>query len=253
MNQYNSYNPFSLEGKKILITGASSGIGKAIAIECSKMGANLIITARNEQRLSDTHCQLQGDGHKCIMADLTKDDELAELLSSIDKLDGVVLCPGIGITSPLKMASPKKIEQVFHTNFYSLVELTRLLQKNRKLNDSASIIALSSVSCHSTLNYGHGIYGASKAALSIWMKYLAKEIANKRIRVNCIVPGMIETPLIENSSYSSEDLAKDMSLYPLKRYGKPEEVAYAAIYLLSDASLWVTGTDLIIDGGISLQ
>lgn len=249
----NQYNPFSLEGKKILITGASSGIGKAIAIECSKMGAELIITGRNEQRLLETYNQLSGEGHQHIIADLTIEDERSNLVSHIDRLDGLVLCAGISVISLLKMATPAKIETVFRTNFLSLVELTRLLHKGKKLNDYASVVTLSSVSYCSTLSLGYGIYGASKAALSIWMKYLAKEIANRKIRVNCIVPGMIETPLIENPSLSPEDLTKDMEQYPLKRYGKPEEVAYAAIYLLSDATLWVTGTDLIIDGGISIQ
>lgn len=241
------YNPFSLEGKTILVTGASSGIGKSTAIECSKLGATLIITARNEQRLTETFNQLEGSNHSMILADMTKEDDLKSLVKSLPRLDGVVLSAGVGITLPLKFASRKKIDFVFETNFYQTVELMRLIHKNKLLNSGASAVFVDSISAFCP-ELGNGIYGASKAALLAWMKYLAHEIA-PAVRVNCVCPGMTDTPLIHRGTITEEQHAEDAKKYPMKRYGKPEEIAYGIIYLLSDASSWVTGIALTIDGG----
>lgn len=244
------YNPFSLENKTILVTGASSGIGKTTAIECSKLGAKLIITGRNEQRLKSTFDQLDGENHSMIIADITNDNELKHLMKSLPQLDGVVLAAGIGETLPLKFASRKKIDNIFETNFYSTVELARLLIKGKFLSKGTSIVVISSIASTSS-DLGNGVYGASKAALQTWMRYLARELA-PNIRVNCVCPGATDTPIIHAGTITEEQLAEDSQKYPMKRYGQPEEIAYGIIYLLSNASAWVTGTALTIDGGITL-
>ena len=247
------YNPFSLEGKTILITGASSGIGKATAIECSKMGASVIITGRNKTRLEDTFSKLISNNHKAISADLTIDEQLKKLISELPKLDGVVLCAGIGETIPLQFASRKKVEPIFETNFFSQIELLRLLQKKKLLETEGSVVAISSIGGNFAINHGNGPYGASKAALLSWMKFAALEFAPRKIRVNCICPGMVHTPLIDNpGAVSEEDLKKYEQSIPLQRFGEPREIALACVYLLSNASKWVTGTQLVIDGGTVL-
>lgn len=247
------YNPFTLKGKTILITGASSGIGRATAIECSKMGANLIITGRNEERLEETYKLLEGENHISIIADLTTEDGLSNLLDAVPQLDGVVLCAGIVEMSPIQFVTSKKIRKIFDTNFFSTVELTRLLVKKKKVANSSSIVCIASIGGVKSINIASSMYGSSKAALDTWMRYAALELAAKGIRVNCVCPGMTQTPFIASDGpLSQEDLDKDKSNYPLQRYGTPEEIAWSTIYLLSDASKWITGTNLIIDGGISI-
>lgn len=247
-------NPFNLIGKNILVTGASSGIGRAICIECSKMGAHILASARNEERLIDTLNSLEGNEHQYIISDLTIESDLNNLINNLPKLDGVVLSAGIGETILLQFASRKKITNMFETNFFAQIELLRLLQKKKLLNKGASIVAISSIGGNYAFNLGNGPYGSTKAALNSWMKFAAQELASKQIRVNCICPGMVHTPLADESkSISKEDLESYTQSIPLKRFGYPEEIAYGAVYLLSDASKWVTGTDLIIDGGTILH
>lgn len=243
--------PFSLKGKTILVTGASSGIGKATAIECSKMGAELIITGRNINRLDATYTALSGEGHTKHIVELTNDKELNNLIKNIQSIDGAVLCAGISDIAPVRFCSLMKFNKVFNTNFFSQTELIRLLLKNKTLSDGGSVVAISSIAAYNH-SLGNSIYGSSKAALSSWIKYAAKENGSKGIRFNCICPGMVETPLIHDGAYSEDQMKQDKSNYPLLRYGTPEEIAYGAIYLLSDASKWVTGIDLIIDGGCLL-
>ena len=247
------YNPFSLEGKTILVTGASSGIGKATAIECSKMGAKCIITGRNEERLNETLALLSNTNeHKSIVADLTNEADIEYLVSSCEKLDGVVLCAGSGKNKPIPFNKRDDYDFVFNINFFSPVELLRLLLKKKKLNKGCSVVMVSSIGGNFVFEFGGAIYGSSKAALTSMMKFCAAELAIKKIRVNSVNPGMVETPLIHRGTYTDEQLATDMEKYPLKRYGQPEEVAYGIIYLLSDASSWVTGHQLVIDGGRTL-
>lgn len=248
-------NPFSLEGKTILVTGASSGIGKATAIESAKMGAKVILSARNAERLEQTKAELdnQNYGHEIVMADLTNQNELESLVNSVPQLDGVVLCSGrTGTGLPVKFEKRDKINPVFETNFFAPFELMRSLYKSKKLNDGASVVTIASIGGVKAFSTGNGDYGAAKAALNSIMKFAAKEFAAKGIRVNCICPGMIQTPMVDSCDFSEEQLKADIANYPLKRYGKPEEVAYGAVYLLSDATVWVTGTELYIDGGVTV-
>lgn len=243
------YNPFSLENKTILITGASSGIGRATANECAKMGANLLLTARNVERLVDTLNSLEKGNHKMIIADLSKEDGITKLIEEAGKLDGAVLCQGKSMTAPVQFASREKFDEIFNINFFSQAEISRLLFKKKLLNKNASLVFIASVGGLTSFNYGNSIYGASKAALDSFMKYCSREFAPRLIRVNCVCPGMIETPMIQKGILTEEQYKEYMQKYPLKRFGKPKEVAYGVVYLLSDASSWTTGTNLFIDGG----
>lgn len=242
-------NPFSLQDKTILVTGASSGIGKYTAIECSKMGANVILTARNVERLTETLSMMEGENHKIVVCDQTIEEQIEGLVKEIVKIDGLFLCSGIGKTLPFQFCSKDKFNEVYDVNFFAPIELLRLLVKKKKLADKASVIFVSSVAGSGSFNIGNSVYGSSKAALNSMMKFCAVELAKKQIRVNCICPGMIDTPLIHNGSISEEQLQKDMDTYPLKRYGTPNDIANGAIFLLSDASSWITGHTLVIDGG----
>ena len=246
------YNPYSLENKTILITGASSGIGRATAVECSKLGAKVVITARNEDRLKETFNMLDGDGHSIIVADLTNEDDVKSLATQCPPLDGVVSNAGVSISKPITFYAQKDIDLVFGANTFAPMCLNRWLLKKKKINNNGSIVFTSSAAAFlSTI--ANGIYGTSKAALTSYMKYCAKELATKRIRANAIHPGMVETGLIHGGAISEENLEAEKMNYPLGRFGKPEEIAWAIIYLLSDASAWVTGASIVIDGGVLLH
>ena len=247
-----AYNPFSLVGKTILVTGASSGIGQATAIECSKMGAKLIITGRNTKRLQETMDQLEGEGHLQFCAELTDSDGISKLVEVAPEIAGAVLCAGRGQTLPLNFATREKFDAVFDVNFFAPMELVRLLLKKKRIAKSASVVFVSSVGGVRSFNLGNGVYGASKAAINSAMKFWAKELAGKKIRVNSVNPGMVNTKLIQGGAISEEQHKLDVEKYPLKRYGEPIDIAHGIIYLLSDASSWVTGHSLVIDGGVTI-
>ena len=247
-----SFNPFSLAGKTILVTGASSGIGRQTALSCSRMGASVIVTGRDSGRLQETFNQLSGDNNVQITADLTLADDMDRLLSSLPPLDGAVLCAGNSTTLPLQFGTREKFDDMFEVNFFAPVELLRLLYKKKLLQKGASVVLIASIGGTHSFMPGNGVYGASKAALNSVMKYAAREYSARRIRVNSICPGMVDTPLIHRGTITEEQLAEDAKRYPLGRYGRPDDIANGAIYLLSDASSWLTGHDLIIDGGFSV-
>ena len=249
------YNPFNLEGKTILVTGASSGIGKQTAIECSRLGANVIITGRDETRLQQTFDELEANekGHKQIIADLLNQQDVERLVSEVGSVDGLVLCAGKGLTLPVQFCTREKFDDIFNINFFSPIEVLRLLYKKKQISKEGSVVILASLGGTQVYSGGNSIYGASKAALNSMMRFCAKEFAPRKIRVNSICPGMVDTPLIHRGTVSEEQLEQDKERYPLKRYGKPEDIAYACVYLLSDASSWMTGQDLVLDGGVSIK
>lgn len=246
------YNPFTLEGKTILVTGASSGIGKAIAIESSKMGANVIITGRNEERLKKTYYLLKGNGHGLIVADLSVKEDIERLHKELPVIDGLVNCAGLTKVAPFSFATRDSFEEVMNVNFFAPTELTRLMVKTKKIRKGASIVFISSVSGVYCSAVASAIYSSSKGAVNGLVKGVALDLAPKGIRVNSVNPGMIDTDIFTGSAITDEQLKTDMLRYPLGRYGKPEEVAYAVIYLLSDAATWITGSNLLIDGGYTL-
>lgn len=244
---------FSLTDKTILITGASSGIGKAVALQCAAAGANCIITARNKARLIDTLNSLDGEKHQMFIADLSDNDHIEKLLCSVTKLDGIVCCAGIVETKVLKFTDENDLERLFQINAFSSIRLVRALIQNKKLEKEASIVFVSSISGVKCGYIGGSLYGATKGALEGFTKATALELAPRKIRVNTINPGMVESNLLNNSEISEEQLEADKMKYPMKRYGKPEEIGYAAVYLLSDATKWMTGSSLLIDGGYTLN
>lgn len=247
-----SYNPFSLEGKIVLVTGASSGIGQATAIECSKMGAKVVITGRNIERLQDTFDQLEGDGHIQIAADLNDENEIATLVEQCPVLNGLVNNAGRGKSKPVNFISMEDLQDVFQTNLYGVALLTKMLLKKKKIAKGGSIVFTSSISAYMTAA-GLSIYASSKAAVTAYMRTCAIELGAKNIRSNAILPGMVETKLINSGTYTDEDKQNDLSLYPLGRYGSPEDIARTMVFLLSDASVWITGTELVVDGGRCLK
>ena len=248
----NNRNPFSLEGKTILVTGASSGIGRETALACARMGASVVITGRDADRLGKTFEQLESSGNTQILADMTNKEDVESLVASLPLLDGAVLCAGNSITLPLQFGTREKFDEMFDVNFFAPIELLRLVYKKKVLQKGASVVLIASIGGTHSFMPGNGVYGASKAALNSVMKYAAREYASRKIRVNSICPGMVDTPLIHRGTITEEQLAEDAKRYPLGRYGHPEDIANGAIYLLSDDSSWLTGHDLVIDGGFSI-
>ena len=247
------YNPFSLEGKTILITGAAGGIGRATAIECAKMGASLILTDINEDGLKATlDLMEQTEQHRYIVANLTQDDELDRLAGEIEKLDGFVSNAGVTKPAPVKFINRQDLERIMQINAMAPMYLTQRLLRKKKFSKNSSIVFTVSIGGVYTTAFGNAMYGSSKGALQVFMKNVALESAINGIRCNSVNPGMINTGLLKPGTYSEEDRQKDMQTYPMKRYGEPREVALGIVYLLSDASSFVTGHSLIIDGGKTL-
>lgn len=251
-----SYNPFSLEGKTILVTGASSGIGRTTAIECSKMGANVIITARNEERLKATLESLDTDGgqtHQMFLADLSSQEGVNTLVDELPHLDGVSLNAGIVKTLPVKFINKDDLTEVLNVNMMGPILLAQRLLKKKKISKGSSVVFTSSIGGVMISTVGNTMYGVSKGGLNAFMKGMALEMASIGIRSNSVNPGFVATNILSAGTISEEDLKKNVAAYPLGRFGKPEDIAYAIIYLLSDASSWVTGHTLVIDGGVILR
>lgn len=240
-------NPFSLVGKTILVTGASSGIGRGIAIACAGMGAKVVITGRNQIRLQETLSQMEGEGHSMVAADLTRPDEREMLVQQIPPLDGLVQCAGVMNRVPCKNIGQEDIDSVLQPNLQAPILLQAELLQAKKINKSASIVYMASIAARSAVG-GNALYSASKAALISYAKCLALELSPRQIRVNCIAPAMVGTDLALVGA-TKEELDADQAKYPLKRYGTPEDIANLAIYLLSDASCWMTGSCVEITGG----
>ena len=243
-----SINPFSLEGKIILVTGASSGIGRGIAISCSKMGGRVIISGRNHDRLNETLLLMEGEGHSIVAGDLTNVKDVISIVEQLPILDGVVHCAGIGDRVLCKNITEADIDHVFDVNFKAPVLLQSQIIKQKKINKGGSVVFVASISNESP-SVGNALYSASKGALVSYANCLQLELAPRMIRVNCISPAMVWTDLIFKGGLTEEELHKDELSYPLKRYGKPEDVANLAVYMLSDASEWMTGSNVKITGG----
>lgn len=244
-----TFNPFTLEGKTILVTGASSGIGRGIAIACSKMGATVIINGRNEQRLAETMTEMQGEENLSLAADLSDSNSLTEMVSRLPKLDGIVHCAGIGQRVLCKQLQETDLDTMMDVNFKAPVMLQTEILKHKKINKGASIVFIASIASNSP-SIGNAVYSASKGAIISYANCLALELAPRQIRVNCILPAMIWTDLILKGGITEEELKEDEKKYPLKRYGKPEDIANLSIYLLSNAAAWMTGSSIKITGGV---
>lgn len=250
------FNPFSLANKTILITGASSGIGRQCAIDCSKMGAKVVLVARNEERLKETLSEMEGDGHKLYPFDLNKTNDIKSFVTQIvaecGKINGLIHAAGIEKTKPIKILTTEDYEEVFRINALSGFELVRQLS-GKNMEHGGSIVMISSI----TSVIGRGgvaAYSASKGAINSAVRVMALEFSSKKIRVNSISPGTILTPMMQNylAGLSEEDYQKRIDGFPLG-LGQTTDISNACIYLLSDASRWVTGQNLIVDGGYTVR
>lgn len=247
------YNPYSLEGKNILVTGASSGIGQSVAEECARMGAHVIITGRNEERLLKVFNSLDGDGHSYVVADLSQYEDIVKLVDACPKLDGVSNNAGIIKVILVKFINQDYLNEILNTNTIGPILLTNLLVKKKKLSKGGSLVFTSSLSGVYCVHYGESMYAASKGAVSGFAKGAALDLSAQGIRVNCVNPGIVQTNIFNTAGVITEsDLEEKVKLFPLKRLGVPTDVAYAHVFLLSNASSWITGINLPIDGGYTL-
>lgn len=214
----------------------------------SGQGAKLIITARNEKRLMETFTSLEGDSHKMVVSDLADINQISALVSSVNQIDGLVCNAGINKIVPINYINEDDLLEIFKINTFSAFMLIKALMRAKKMKANGSLVFVSSKASMQN-SYGNSMYAASKAALASLARSCAIEYANKGIRANSVHPGMVETPLLNRLNLSEEAINKDKERYLLKRYASAEEIAWAIIYLLSDASSWTTGTSLVVDGG----
>jgi len=245
-------NLLDLQGKRIVITGGSSGIGRATAILCSKMGAKATVVARREEELKRTLDLMAKGEHNYEVCDLADMESVRSLAENIPVIDGLVLNAGSIFTAPVRYINEDRIDDIFNLNIKSTIILVKLLLKSRKLAKKSSICMISSIASQKP-QLGNSVYSATKGAVNSFMKVLALELSTHEIRVNAVLPGFIETDLTKLNGLTPEAVEKHKKNYPLGRFGKPEDVAKLCLYLLSDMSLWMTGSLLTIDGGYSLK
>ena len=244
---------FSLSGKSILVTGASSGIGRKAALLISRAGGLVYITGRNRERLDETfhllHHPLDLLNNVSCVADLTVESDMDALIDHLPTLHGIVNCAGIVGPLPAKFITQADINHMFGVNYHVPVNLTGKLLRKKMLADGASILFMSSIATKNPY-FGGALYSGSKAALEAYSKTLALELAAKGIRSNCILAGLVDTPMIEHISEKNmqeEALNRYLKRYPLG-IGRPEDVANTILFFLSDASKWISGTSLIMGG-----
>ena len=246
-------NPFRLEGKRVLVTGAGSGIGRAISVMASNMGANLVLVDIRQDLMDETLLLLKGEGHTSIQADLSDMEQVKAIVEKVEPLDGLVNNAGIPNTKPLQFISEDEFERVLTLNTKAPVFLTNLLYKKKKLAKGASLVFTSSLAGLYTFTPANGLYSMSKSALTSYMKSCAVEYATRGIRSNCVCPAMVNTHLKSSLGFSEEEYQKDVQKYLLKRYAEPEEIASAVVFLLSDGASYITGHTLLVDGGRYLK
>ena len=244
-------NPYSLEGKTILVTGSSSNIGRRIAIRCSEMGAHVIVVARDVPRMEATVSEMVGEGNLYIPVDLTDTESISSLVETAPVLDGIVLCAARFDTTPVKNIKRETVQSVFETNTFANFDLIQKLLKRKKIAKGGSIVFISSVASMRPYK-GNSLYSASKGAINSFSKVLATELGIQRIRVNCVHPGIVcRDEGVREGALTVEQQRAEMEKFPLG-LGETDDIAYASIYLLSDVAKWITGIDLIVDGGQSL-
>lgn len=253
----NNLNPFTLKGKTIIVTGASSGIGRQCAIDLSIAGAKIVLIGRNIERLQETLLNLHGEDHLSITLDLTDLNAIPETITSIvsqvGKIDGIVNCAGISTTLPFKFIDEEKLDIFFKTNVFSGIALTREATKVKNMNPGGSVIFVSSImGCVG--ESGKSLYSMTKGALIAATKSIACELAKRNIRVNCISPGAILTPINEKLPHMADpEQRRILENKHLLGLGTTKDISYGCLYLLSDASRWITGQNLIIDGGYTAR
>jgi NAD(P)-dependent dehydrogenase (short-subunit alcohol dehydrogenase family) len=245
------YNPFTLEGKTILVTGASGGIGRATAVECSKLGAKVILSGRNGSALEETLAAMDGTGHIVLTADLTVEDDVRALVEQCPELDGFVSNAGVMKLTPIQFITDRELHRIQDINLNAPIMLTKTLLNKKKIRKGGSIVFTASAAGVFRVSVGNAIYASTKSGLDAFMRTVALELGTKGIRCNCVNPGMVETALIDG--FTEEERMREVRNYPLRRFARPQDVALGIAYLLSDASSFVTGTALKIDGGMTLS
>ena len=246
------YNPFSIEGKTVLVTGASSGIGRGICIDCSKMGAKIHLMARNEERLNETLGQMEGKDHVIHMADLCSTNDINALVDSLPVIDGVVLCADVIKTMPVKNITEDAMTEIFNINIMGDIKICSRLLKKKKLNHGGSVVFISSVSTFN-VKIGNSLYSATKGAVNSFAKAMALEVSRQNMRVNCIQPGFVPSSILSSGAIEEDEFLRFYAERHPLGFGTPTDIANGCIYLLSDASRWVTGSIFTIDGGYTLQ
>lgn len=251
-----NYNPFEIRNKVILITGATSGIGKSCAIECSKMGAKLILIGRNKEKLKNLENELEGKENVFISQDLTEYSEIESVINiaveQLGKINGFIHSAGMEQTKPLQFLKPEDYEKVFGINVFAGFELARIISKKKNIAESGSSFVFISSIMGVLGQPGIIAYSASKGALISGIKSMALELLPKKIRVNCVLPAVLETEMTINflKNIPEESRNEIYRMHPMG-IGKPEDVANASIFLISNASKWITGISLVVDGGYS--
>lgn len=253
------FNPFSLEGKVIVISGAASGIGRQCAIDCSKMGARLILLDLNAEGLGQTMTMVERpEEHFSAAVNLTDYERVPivvkEAVEKVGRITGLLNCAGISTTLPLNAAKPDTLDKFFHVNVYTAYFLTQAVCKVGNFSKEGGSIVLFSSAAGQYGETAKSIYGMTKGALYSCAKSLACELARKKIRVNSISPGVIVTPINQNLPHIADpEQRKQTEALHLLGLGNPNDIANACIYLLSDASRWVTGSNLVVDGGFTTR
>lgn len=239
-----------LKGKTILITGASSGIGRQCALSAASKGASIVVTGRNKNRLEQTYGELEGKNNSLIIADLSVDEEIEKLCEALPPLDGIVHCAGVTAPLPVKFIKQRHIDEMMKINFVAPVLLTSRLLLKKKIQNGASIVFISTIATKFPY-YGGSLYISSKSALSGFSMSLALELAEKKIRSNCLLPGFVKTPMyFETEKHASEEAMKKFEMLHPLGIGTPEDVAGPVCFLLSDDSKWITGINIPLGGSL---
>jgi NAD(P)-dependent dehydrogenase (short-subunit alcohol dehydrogenase family) len=243
-------NPFSLEGRRILVTGASSGIGEASARMCANMGATVVACGRDVARLEAVVAGLAGSGHQIVVGDLTDPAARQALVDAVSALDGCVFSAGVVTLAPIRMVSQRHLDALFAVNYDAPVLLTQALLAKRKLAPGASLVYVSALAEH-TAPFATGVYSGTKGALESTVRTIASEVAKQGMRANCVSPGYVATPMMEGlqSVMNSESKMEMAALGPIE----PDDVAAGIVYLLAPASRWVSRTSVPIDAGLTLH
>lgn len=244
-----STEAFSLEGRVILITGASSGIGAATAHLCAKLGARLVLNGRNADRLHAVCAELPGDGHVAIVGDLVLEATRDALVEARAGYDGFASCAGIAALAPLRLTNEAHHQQMLAINYLAPITLTQRLLYRKKLHKGASLVFITALASR-VAPQATSAYSASKAALEAASRSLALEQAKLQIRSNCVAPGYVESPMLQGLG-AQANIDDKVDLTALGRL-MPADIAPSICYLLSSASRWITRTTLTVDGGLGI-
>lgn len=250
MDHLTTADPFSLEGKRILVTGASSGIGRQIAISCAQAGAELVISGRSSERLEATFAALEGDGHKMVAAELDRQEDIDHLVAEAGILNGLAHAAGMSKLVPLRLINRAHLDEMFAANTFAPMLLTRGLLAKKRLAAGGSIVFIASVASHIG-PMASSAYAASKSALLGMVRSLGQEVAKQGMRANCIAPGYVRTPLLDGLQGSGGNMENLFDLTPLGM-GEPEDIANTAVFFLADASRWITRNYFVVDGGLTV-